>query len=351
MEIRIYDKAYNPLTTLLISRTESDFNNLQYRDNFMQVGDASFSMRLDNVKTSLTNLRHYNLVEICDDDGTKQWTGVIVYRQVLFNIVNVTCFGMLHLLTQRLTAADDDYTDTAANIVTALLNATNGASNTMITAGTIDDPANIEITFNQASVFDALRRIADSSGGQFRLNPDRSLDFRALIGDDLSDDVIFQYRLGLIAGSNVLKFQVEDDGKKITTTTYGESGGFTSTQTDSALASEFGLLEDFKNFREFDDQTSLDNATAGNNKGSELSPLLELSPKVADNFRVGDTVKVILENRLVNINNNYQITEKAVRVKGGNQKQITVRVISNTSDFFKQIRDMKRDIDLLNRSV
>jgi len=352
MQIKIYTKAYAPLTTLFVSRTESDYNDLTYHDALMQVGDASFTMRLDNPKTTAANLKHYNIVEICEDDGTPRWVGVIVYKRVLFNVVSVSCYGMLHLLTRRITGAGESYSGTSAgDIAAALLSNANGTSDTKIVAGTMDDPENVEVTFDRASVFDSLKRIAEASGGQFRLNPDRTLDVRAMVGNDLSTSIILHYRLALIAGANILAFQVEDDGKKITTKTSGESGGFTSDQTDSALNTEFGLLQEYKNFRELDDQTSLDNAAAANNKGSELSPLLDLSPKVADNFEVGDIVQVILENRLVSINDAYQVTDKTVKIKGGGERQVSVRVISNTSDFFQQIRDLKRNVDLLERTV
>lgn len=352
MQIKIYTKAYVPLTTLLQSRTDSDFNDLIYRETLHQVGDATFTVRLDNVKATLANLKHYNIIEVCEDDGTVRWSGVIVYKRVLENIVSITCFSMIHILTRRLTGADESYSSTTAGaIATALLSNTNGAEDTKITAGTMDDPESVEVTFNYSSIFDALKRITDASGGQFRVKPDRSLNVQAQIGSDLSATVIFQYVRDRIAAANILSFQVEDDGKNITTTSYGESGGNSSSETDSALETEYGLLEEYKNVRELDDQTSLDNATAANNRGSELSPLLQLSPKVPDSFEVGDIVKVILENRIVSINDDYQIIEKTVKIKGGNEREITVRVISNISDLFKQLRDLKRNVDLLNREL
>ena len=351
MQIKLYTKTYSPLSTLFVTRTESDFNDLTYRDTLMGVGDASFTMRLDNPKTTLANLKHYNIVEICEDDGTPRWVGVIVARRILFNVVTVSCYGLLHILTRRVTGNDESHNDVAGDIAAALLSNTNGDEDTQIIAGTMDDPETVEVTFNRASVYDALRRVTEASGGQYRLNADRTLDVQALVGTDLSATVIFQYRLGLIAAANVLSFQVEDDGKDVVSKSYGVSASNTSTQEDAALRTEYGLLEDSQNFRELDSQDALDTATEGNNHGSELSPLLDLSPKVTDNFEVGDIVKVILENRLVAINDDYQITEKTVTVKGGSQKQVSVRVISNTSDFFKQIRDLKRKVDLLDRSV
>lgn len=350
MQIKIFTKEYIPLTTLFVSKTESDFNGLRYRDSLHQVGDASFVMRLDNPKTNEINTRHYNIVQICEENGTPRWSGVIVMKKVLLNTVTISCYSLMYLLTRRL--INNTYTGISAGAISLdLLTQTNSIEDTKIIAGILDNLANVEVTFENSSIFDALKRLAEASGGQFKINADRSLDMRSIIGNDLSNSLIFQYRLGLIAAANILSFQVDDDGKQITTETTGESGGLFSTQTDATLKSNYGLLQEYKNFRELDDQMTLDNTSVANNKGSELSPFLTLSPKVADNFEVGDIVKVILENRLVNINDNYQITEKTVTIKDGGQREIAVRIISNTSDFFKQIRDMKRDIDLLQRTT
>ena len=351
MKIKIYSKTYEPLTTLVQSGRDSDYNDLEYRDILHQIGDCKFTVRLDNVKTTEENLRHYNIVEVTEDDDSIRWVGVIVHRQVRFNTATITCFSMMYLLSRRITAGDISYNDTAGNVASSLLAATNGDLDTEISAGTMNDPTDVQVTFNHASVYEALKRVAEASGGQFIINGDRTLDFKQLVGTDLSSSVVIQYRVTLIASANVLNFQVEDDGKKIITNTFGESSGLTSEQEDATLAAKYGLLEKYNNFREIDDQTTLDNATTENNEDSQLSPLLKLSPKVEDNFEVGDTIKVILENRLVEINDAYQITEKRVKIKGGEQREISLRVISNTSDFFSQMREISNTVELLNREV
>lgn len=351
MQIRIYDHEHNPLTTLVITSSNSDFNALVYRDVLMGIGDASFMMRLDNAKCTQANIRHYNIIEICEDDATPRWVGVIVDKKIALNTVTISCYSLFHVLARRLTDADEAFNDTADDIVSALLSNTNSEENTHISAGTIDDTTAVQVTFNRASIFEALNKLAKTTGGQFRLNADRTLDFSQNIGSDLSATVIFQYQLALIAGANILSFNVQDFGQNITSKSYGVSDALTSAQEDSALRTDYGLLESYEDFREINDQTSLDQATANSNNASELSPEISLLPSVADNFEVGDLVRVKLENRLVSIDGDYQIMEKTVTVKSGSQKQIMVRTNSNISDFFKQIRDMKSKIDLLNRSL
>jgi len=351
MQIKIYTKAYVPLTTLVQTQTASDFNTLSYKDTLSQVGDCSFTMRLDGSKATTANLNHYNIVEVCEDNGTVRWVGVIIYKRVTLNVVAVTCFSLIHLLTKRLTGTPVAFNTTAGAIATSLLATTNALSDTKIVAGTLNVATNVQLTFNRSSVFDALKTVAEASNGQFKVNNNRTLDFKTSVGTDLSSTVIFQYIITRVVGANILTFQVEDDSKGIVTKSYGESGVLNSTQTDSSLTTLYGLFEEYKNFRELDNQTTLDNTTADNNRGSELSPLLNLSPEVVDNFEVGDLVKVIIKNSLVDINAVYQITEKSVKIKGGNQRQIAVRVNSNNSDFFKQIKDLKRSVDLLSRTL
>lgn len=351
MQIRIYDHEHSPLTTLVITSSNSDFNGLTYRDVLMGIGDASFVMRLDNAKCTQANIRHYNIIEICEDDATPRWVGVIVDKKIALNTVTVSCYSLLHVLARRLTGAGEAYNDTADDIVSDLLSNTNADEDTHISDGIIDDTTTTEITFNRSSVLEALNKLAKTTGAQFRLNADRTLDFSQTIGADLSATVIFQYQLALIASANILSFNVQDGGQNITSKSYGVSDALTSSQEDSALRTDYGLLEFYEDFREINDQTSLDQATANSNNDSEFSPEISLSPSVSDVFEVGDLVRVKLENRLVSIDGAYQITEKTVLVKGSSQKQITVRTNSNVSDFFKQIRDMKSKIDLLNRSV
>lgn len=347
MQIRIYDRAMAPLTTLF----PVDYNDLTYRDVLMGVGDASFTIRLDNAKTTIANLNHYNIVEVREDDGTPRWVGLIVKKAVTISTVSISCYGLAHILSKRVTDAADTQNDAAGTVVENLLAAINASEDTNILAGDMTDSTNVQATFDRSPVLDAINKVTDASGGQWRINPDRTLDVLPQVGEDLSDDVVIQYQIGLISSANITMFSVDDDGTSIITKTYGKSDPLSSEQTDSALHTEFGLLEASENFRELDDQTSLDNVTMNNNKGQAFSPTLDLLPSVPDAFEAGDLISVKLSNGMIDIDDVYQVTEKTVVVQNGVQKQINIKIISNVSDFFKQIRDMKKKMDLLSRSV
>lgn len=347
MQIRIYDRTMAPLAVLFAG----DYNGLTYRDVLMDIGDASFTMRLDNPKTTSANLNHYNIVEICEDDGTPRWVGLIIKKTVTISTVAVSCYSLAHILSKRLTAAADARNAAAGIIVNSLLATTNTTEDTNILVGDINLATNVQITFDRSSILDAINNVKDASSGQWKINPDRTLDFKSQVGEDLSASVLIQYQLGLIASANITTFSVDDDGTSIISKTYGKSDPLSSTQTDTALHTEFGLLEATKNFRELDNQTSLDNITANSNNGSAFSPALDLLPSVPDNFEVGDLISVQLSNGMIDIDDVFQVTEKTVVVQNGAQKAINIKIISNVSDFFKQIRDMKKGLDLISRSV
>lgn len=349
MRIKIYDKDWVQLTTLF-TQAEGDFNNLRYENVLSEVGKASFIMRLENEKCTDANLQHYNRIEICDNDDVVRWNGLIVQKGIKLNTVEVRCYSLLYLLQKRITGSAEAYNTQANTIITTLLSNTNGDEDTGITAGTINVTTNVQVTFERATVLDAIKRVAEAANAQFHINLDRELEFKTVVGSDLSLSVTFRYDIGLIENSNILNFDVDDNGAAIVTTTYGKSASLSSTEADGVGLPLFGLLEEFKNFRELDNQTSLDTVTANNNNGSEYSPDITLSPDVDDNFEVGDIVQVNLQNRLINIDNGYQILQKRVAFRGG-QKQISVKIISNTTDFFKQINNLRDDVRLLGREV
>lgn len=349
MRIKIYDKSWSPLTTFF-GGSVPDFNGLSYKSTLGEIGDASFTIRLDNAKCTEANIRHYNKVEITDDDDKVRWNGVIVQKRITFNLVEIRCYSLIHLFQKRITGDAEAYNDDANTVLSTLLSNTNGAEDTGIAEGDLTVSTNVQVTYNRTSVYDALKTIAAAAGGQYDVNLNRELDFKPVIGQDLSASIGFRYDLALLFNANIINFDVSDDGKDIVTKTYAKSDGFTSNEEDGSLTTLYGLHEQFKNFREVNDQTSLDNLTDNNNNGSEYSPEITLSPAVGDEFEIGDIVEVVLNNRLVNIDGNFQILEKSVKFKAG-QKQISIKIISNTSDFFKKIKNLSSDVRLLSREV
>ena len=350
MRIKIYDKDYNPLTTLINGVVTSDFNNLQYSNKVNAVGDASFLVRIDNPKITPTSIQHYNKLEITEDDGTVKWTGLIIERTIQLNIIQVKCYGLAHILDKRVTQSSVHYATEAGITVTTLLSNTNTAEQTGITAGEISLATAVDLTFQRTKVLQAIKSVADAVDGQYLVNNDRTLDFKEVVGNDLTESVIFRFEKATPELANILKFQVQDIGREIISKTYGKSDALTSTQENETLKNLYGLLEQFENYREIGDQTTLDNRTLNNNKDSELSPKIELSPAVPDNFEAGDIVKIKLNNGFTQLDGNYQIMEKDVNVIN-NQKLITIKINQSVANFTDDIKKLRENVNLLNTTI
>ena len=350
MKIKLYDKSFTPITTLINSSSASDFNNLNYKNQVNGVGDAGFVVRIDNPKITTASVKHYNRVEILDDDGTVRWAGVIVNKKIDLNLIAVKCYGLAHVLDKRTTGDAEVHSGQAGAEATELLTSANSAEDTGISAGTLDVTTAVNITFNRGKVLQAIKSIADAVNAQYIVKHDRKLYLQEIVGQDLTASVLFRYEYDKPELANILQFDIEDDGKSIVSKSYGKANALSSTQEDAGIKTAFGLLEEFKNFSEASDQTTLDNLTAGNNQDSGLSPTIALSPTVGDNFEAGDVVRIILDNGFISIDTEYQILEKSVKI-ANNQKLITVKLNLEAKDFIADFRKMKADLELLSRVV
>lgn len=348
MIIKIYDKDFNILTTLFNSA--SDFNDLSYKDQVNGNGDASFRVRINNSKITATTIKHYNKVEIAEDDGTVRWVGVIIEKKIGLDIIDVKCYGLIYLLDRRLTGDAETHNGQANTEAAALLTSANAAEDTGIDAGTLDISTAVNITFSRSKVLQALKSIASAVNGQIIVKKDRKLYLQTNVGQDLSGSVFFRYEKSRPELANILQFNVSDDGKIIVSKTYGKSNTLNSAQADSGIKTAYGLLEDFKNFAEAADQTTLDNLTTNNNQDSGISPTIALSQEVADNFEAGDVVRIILNNGFINIDTAYQILEKSVSI-ANNQKLITIKLNIEINDFITDLRKIKANLELLNRAI
>lgn len=350
MRIKIYDKTFTLLTTLINGSSSSDFNNLQYKNKVNDIGDASFDVRVDNSKINTANLLHYNKIEVTDDDGTVRWTGLIVEKNISLNLINVKCYGLGYILNKRLIGASETYNGQADTAITTLLANANAVEATGIIAGAISLATAVNLTFKRSKSWQAMKSVLDGADGQIVINNDRSLDFKTVVGTDLTASVIFRYERASPELANILKFNVNDGGRDIISKTYGESGAFTSNQENATIKNLYGLLEEYVNFRELNDQVTLDNSSINNNKDSQLSPSIQLSPDTTDNFEAGDIIAIKLDNDFVQLDGNYQIMEKAVSV-ASNQKLIVIKINDEIGTFTDDFKKLKNNLDLLNAQV
>ena len=343
--IKIYTKDFAELTTFF----ESEVDNLEYENVLDKIGECSFFLELENEKVSSTNLQHFNRVEIIENDVV-QFVGFIQRKEINFDIVRIRCKSLVGILDKRILGASYAANGTLDTVVTSLISSINTEENTGISVGEITGTGNVNKIFNRAKALTALRDIVDTTGNQLEIDGTRKLNVRQQIGSDKTASVLFQYDVDQISSANILSFQVEDDGDDIVSRVYGKSGVRTSTQENETYKNAFGLVEKYRDFRVANSQTDLDDFTSTELRNNRFSPNIQLSPNVEDNFNVGDTVRVKIKNKLVNIDSNFQILQKKVQYMG-NQKRITVRVSDLPKEFLDKLRDVEERLDLLEENV
>lgn len=341
IQIKIYDKSFNPLTAFNVG----EYGGLNYKKTVGQIGDASFTLDINNEKVSEPTLRNYNRIEI-SKDGAVEWLGYIVSKKVTFNQVSVQCKELVGILSKRLVGDNYTLSGNAGTAVGTLLALINGTEATGITMGRTDVSDTINMTFNQQDALGILQNIADSVDAQFIVNPDRTLDFYRNIGEDKSADVLLAYNILQPQLANLTAFDVEDNGESVVTRSFGKSTSLTSMQNDSALQTKYGILEAFNSFTQANTQGNLDLLTASKLTDTLFSPTLNLTPGQADDFDIGDLVAVKIKNKLIDIDDTFQILEKSVKIING-QKTISVRINELPQTIVNSIRDLQKAVNLL----
>lgn len=343
--IKIYDKDFSPLTAL----SEGDFSSLIYSRVLGGIGDCQFNVILAKEKITEANINLYNRIEIIED-GVVKFVGIIIHKTVNLDTALVKCLELTYILKHRLVGATYSINTNINTAVTNLLNTINGVETTGISLGTLGASGNINSTFSRADAFTILKQIIDVTENQFILSNDRKISINSMVGEDKTASVILRYDIGIISASNILTFRVEEDGENIVTKVYGESGSFTSAQTDNTLKNEYGLLEKYHDFRVANTQTVLDEFTLADIRDKIYSPTLELNPETADNFDIGDRVRIVLKNSLVDIDDSFQVLQKKVEYIG-NQKKLTVQINDLPNSLAIKLADRDARLSLLEQSL
>lgn len=345
IQIKIYNKDMVALTAF----NSGEFGRLQYKKTLGEIGDASFTIDINNDKASLVNLQHFNRVEI-SVDGTVEWLGIIVKKDVSFTTVQVRCLELIAVFKKRLVPSAFTLSGNVSTAFASLLTQINSDDDTGISAGLTDLSDSVNLTFERQDAITVLKSLASSVGGQFRLNTDRTLDFLSSVGQDLSASVLFTYVVTQPSQANILKFDVSDDGDSIVTRSIGKSDTLSSTQDDALLQSKYGVIEVFNNFRVANTQGNLDDLTNEKNMDSLFSPSLDLAPTVEDNFTIGDIVSIKIKNKLIDIDDTFQILEKSVKIVN-NQKSISVKINEIPKTIVNTIGELKSKVELLENNL
>lgn len=341
IQIKIYDKSYNPVTSF----NTGEFTGLQYKKTLNQIGDASFTLSISNSKVSSESVQNYNRISIIEN-GVVRWNGYIIEKQITLNTVDIKCKELTGILAKRICDVGYVMNGNAGVLVSNILNAINSSDPTGITMGVTDVTTNINMTFSSQDILSILQNIASSTNSQFILNADRTLDFKSNIGTDKSTSVKFEYNILQTQQANILKFSVSDSGDSIVTRSFGNNATLSSTQIDTILKNKYGTLEKYNNFSQTNNQANLDAMTLSVISDTLYSPSLDLIPGTEDNFEIGDVVSINIKNKLVLIEDTFQILEKSVKIINS-QKSITVKINQLPQDITNTIKDLQRQVNLL----
>lgn len=342
--IKFYDSKFNPIISLL----ENEIDSLTYKKSKEEVGDASFNLRVDNTKISATVLQNYNRIEIIED-GSVAWCGYINKKTVNLNTVSLRCKELSGLLKKRLVADGYVFNTDVSTGVQSLIDTMNGIDDTGILKGQIEGVASINVTFNRETVWSVLKKVAQQTNSQFMVGNDRKLYFKNILGEDLSSTLILKYKSNQLQNSNILSFQVEDDGESIVNTVYGKSGAFNSTQLDGVSRIKYGFIEYYENARTCNTQDDIDELMQSRLADNTYSPALNIRSDIGD-FNVGDLLKIEIDTKIVDIDTTYQVIEKTVSY-GEKGKVVTVKVNTTPYNIAKAVNDIENRLSLLENNL
>lgn len=345
MKIKIYNKIGTPITTFF----GNEVTNVSYSKTLNGIGQSTFKVRLDSEKVNNISLNHFNRIELIDEDEIV-FVGYMIRFNIDYDVAEIRCVELLGILDKRITESNYIVSGTIEEALNQIIDAINEDEDTGLRVGNIVATGSVNKTYNRSSFKTVFKDITEGSNKQYRLNGDKTIDVSNQIGKDLSDSVIFQYDVKKISSSNILNFKVTDDGDAIVTEAHGKSGARTSVQENELAKIKYGLIQSYRDFRVANSQDDLDLFTSVELSNNLFSPEISLSPKVADNFRVGDTVRIIINNKLISIDDSFQVIEKDVEYKG-EQKMLKIRISDLPRELADTIKEVEDRLNLLETNL
>jgi len=348
-QVKIYDRQFNELTTL----TTKNFWDLEYRNILDKPGDASFKMRVRDVKATPTNIKLFNRIKIFKD-GEFKWIGYITDFKASLDELEFQCIGALQLFKERniayATTPGQLLTDEFYKILNILINNVDDTGINQGTSTAISTLTN-SVVLRDSDALATFKKLASFENKVININQDNELDLVDSIGTDKSNTVIFRFVRDQVATANLLDYNVDVDGKDMANSVFAKIGGIRVNKQDASSIATFGLRHKVLNnlgstsSGQLDDeaQTYLDNY-----KQELITP--EIKPNSLkidpDSYDYGDTVRVVLDNGLIAINQKYLIIEKKVKLSAEGVDEVDIKVSpegSNVlpSNFFEDIAEIK----------
>lgn len=352
----LYDRVFNEVTKIFTP----NIYDLSYSNELSKAGSASFKIRVLDPKANPVNLKLFNRI-IIYKGGKGKFIGYIDGLRATINEIEVTCTGMLGLFDKRLYTAGINNTEAGIAFFNILSN-TNAYDDTGILQGETDIPNIVNnVQFQRSKVLAAWQKIANMFGAEFKVNIDRTLDFKQHIGLDKSEEIILQYNVNQINVANVFGFDVDISGKDMANRVTGIRTGGSVIKDDLTSIGDFGLLEEAPNFSQTNNNTDLENETTNyvnDHKSEFYTPSIQVNTEKidADLLELGDTIRVFLSNGFVVVNSNHRIIKKEIKVSNNDTEQVNLGLIPEginllPSTFVDDIIGMQKRLALLESTI
>lgn len=305
------------------------YNSVKFGKRLNNYGQAEFSMKVADPKAiDFVDLRK-NTIEIYRESelsNTLVWAGEQALARARLNEsgnnwVTVHSFTWFEQLFHRYTASEVEYGDVGSEmdqgaIAEDLIDTTNADDPTKIAIGTITPTFDRIRKYYNQNIAEAIINLANVQNGfDFEVTDAGAFNADLIIGTDKTDSVVFRY------GHNVKNVEIiEDFTNPINRAiVLGEAVGETTLQrverNDSALQTEYGLREGRLQELDVSGLSTLeDKGDASIRKYGEVLLKVEfdliknVTPSI-DQFTVGDGIRLIIQNGMYNIDEQYRVFE------------------------------------------
>jgi len=348
--IKLFTKGFSDLTAL----NKVNFWDFSYENEIGKGGKAEFKIKVKDNKATTANLKLFNRVKIYKG-STFKWIGYIERLDIDLNVITVKCSGMLNIFKKRNTAYGTTPGATLTTEFFRVLNTLNGADDTGIKEGTSDS---VHVIAGQMKLLDikslsALKKIADTDNRLMYIDENEFLNIVKSLGTDKSSSVIFRYIIDQVNTANIKMFDITVDGGDMWNVVTGKAESLGTVKTDPTSITEFGRLETRENFGGTTNANDLDDETQSfldTHKNEMIIPDISPNSKKIDidSFDIGDTVKVILDNNFIALNQNQLIIKKKVTITNSGEEDVSVSLAPEgssilPSNFFNEIDKLKKN--------
>lgn len=349
----IFGKAFLeiPRTYRIIVRDQNDvvigefekFKSLEFGKRLNNYGTASFKIPANDPKTaSLVSLRRYTvwIYYQKDADTTLVWSGEQAAREGELdnegnNWCTIHCYDWLEQLNSRYTDAERIFTNVdAGEIAWTLIDETQSQTNGDfgITEGSIEATMDRDRSYYNDNVMEKIIQLANVlSGFDFEITNDRVFNVYSVMGDDKTDEIIFEYGRNMESAKVFEDFtspvnrgivigQSTDDLENLIRVERNDTGLQAINKVREGLLSEMDVSET-DTMEEKGDALIRKYGTTLIKIDINLASVL--TPNITQ-FGLGDSITLIIQNGVYDINEQFRVFEWQVTFDDNNVEHLTL---------------------------